>query len=252
MIDTAKRTVITLNTIEFIRGNQPYFEDFITRSTYHSNAIEGSTLSYAQTYAIIFNDNSMTVSATPREIYEAINHKYALDYVLHHIDEPLSERMIKDIAQCINKNINEFAGYRTGQVFIRGAEHIPPAPAAVPSQMMYFVHNYNSTQHDSLFDKIASNHIAFERIHPFSDGNGRTGRLLINYELIKNDIAPVVIPIEKRADYMAFIAGQQTTELAAFLQELSQTEQQRMEVFQQAAIEEQAQQVQKSPEPMEP
>lgn len=232
--DESERLVRTLDTMDFILGNQPYFEDFITRSTYHSNAIEGSTLSYAQTYAIIFNDNSMTVSATPREIYEAINHKYALDYVFHHIDEPLSERMIKEIAQCINKNINEFSGYRTGQVFIRGAEHIPPPPAMVPTQMMYFVHNYNNTEYSSLFEKIAANHIALERIHPFSDGNGRTGRLLLNFELIRNNVAPVVIPKEVRADYMALIAGQQTAELAGFLQEFSQVEQQRMDVFLQA------------------
>jgi Fic family protein len=71
-----------MTMVDFVRGHREYFEDFITRSTYHSNALEGSTLSYAETYAVIFNDNSITVKAEPRELYEAINHKYALDLVL--------------------------------------------------------------------------------------------------------------------------------------------------------------------------
>ena len=58
-----------VDVIAFMRGNRAYFEDFITRSTYHSNAIEGSTLSYAETYAILWNDNSLQVTATARELY---------------------------------------------------------------------------------------------------------------------------------------------------------------------------------------
>lgn len=68
----------TMDVIKFMREHRTYFEDFVTRGTYHSNAIEGNTLSYAETYAILFNDNSMKVTATARELYEAINHKYAL------------------------------------------------------------------------------------------------------------------------------------------------------------------------------
>ena len=68
---------------DFIFENRDYFEDYITRSTYHSNGIEGNTLSYAETYAILWNDNSFTVNTQPRELYEAINHKYALNYVLN-------------------------------------------------------------------------------------------------------------------------------------------------------------------------
>ena len=69
-----------MKIIDFIMNNNNYLEDFITRSTYHSNAIEGSTLTYAETYAILFNDNSFKISGRePREIYEAINHKKAMD-----------------------------------------------------------------------------------------------------------------------------------------------------------------------------
>lgn len=163
---------------DFIFENRDYFEDYITRSTYHSNGIEGNTLSYAETYAILWNDNSFTVNTQPRELYEAINHKYALNYVLNNLDQDLSESMIKHIAITINKNINEIDGYRKGPVFIRGAEHIPPAPDQLPQLMMYYVYNYNHTAYDGIFEKIAATHLEFERIHPFSDGNGRTDGFL--------------------------------------------------------------------------
>ena len=65
-----------MNILDFILNNTSYIEDFVTRSTYHSNGIEGSTLTYAETYAILYNDNSFKIQGKePREIYEAINHK---------------------------------------------------------------------------------------------------------------------------------------------------------------------------------
>ncbi|MFG6337425.1 MAG: Fic family protein [Lachnospiraceae bacterium] len=213
---------------DYIFKNQEYFEDFITRSTYHSNGIEGNTLSYAETYAILFNDNEFQVSAKPREIYEAINHKYAVNYILNHLDEELSERIIKDTAILINRNISEISGYRTVSVRIRGAEHIPPEPVQIPQQMMYFVYNYNHTEFDSVYQKIAQTHLRFEQIHPFEDGNGRTGRLLLNYELLKNNLAPVVIPKDRRSDYFEMLGNNDSVALEKFLEELSMQEQERI------------------------
>lgn len=211
---------------EFIKSNRDYFENFITRSTYHSNAIEGSTLSYAETYSIIFNDNSFKVTAEPREFYEAVNHKYALSYILDKADEnaDLTEALIKHIGILINKNINEIDGYRTAQVYIRGAEYIPPAPNQLNQTMMYYVYNYNHTEYTDIFHKIAQKHIEFERIHPFGDGNGRTGRLLINFELLKNNIPPIVIPKEERAEYFEYIANQDVEGLSLFFTKLCDIE----------------------------
>ena len=105
-----------MNILNFLFKNKEYIEDFITRSTYHSNAIEGSTLTYAETYAILYNDNSFKIEAKePREIYEAINHKKALELVLKSIEnnEDFDERLIKKINETINKDIKDTIGYRT-------------------------------------------------------------------------------------------------------------------------------------------
>ena len=218
-----------MKMIEFIRSNQGYFEDFITRNIYHSNRIEGSTLSYAETYAIVFNDNSFTVSAAPREIYEAINLKYALAYMMEHCQEPLSLDLIKHIGIQINKNINEIDGFRRVPVMIRGAEHVPPAPGMVPNMMMQFIYNYEKTVFSSPFERAAQAHIDFERIHPFADGNGRTGRVLINYEMLRNDLPPVVIPSDQRTEYFKLIADYDVPGLTKFFEDLSAREQARID-----------------------
>ena len=222
-----------MTILEFILNNNDYLEDLITRSTYHSNAIEGSTLTYAETYAILYNDNSFKIEGKePREIYEAINHKKALELVFKNLqnDDGFDERFIKKLNGTINRDIKDTERYRTVQVFIRGSEHIPPAPEKIPNLMTYFVYNYNHDEED-IFTKIARYHIEFEKIHPFEDGNGRTGRLLLNYELLKNNIPPVVISKEDRVKYFEFLKNNDSTGLAEWLRSLSTEEQERIEKF---------------------
>ena len=200
-----------MTILEFILNNNDYLEDLITRSTYHSNAIEGKE---------------------PMEIYEAINHKKALELVFKNLqnDDGFDERFIKKLNETINRDIKDTEGYRTVQVFIRGSEHIPPAPEKIPNLMTYFVYNYNHDEED-IFTKIARYHIEFEKIHPFEDGNGRTGRLLLNYELLKNNIPPVVISKEERVKYFEFLRNNDSTGLAEWLKELSTEEKERIEKF---------------------
>ena len=222
-----------MNILEFVLKNKEYLEDLITRSTYNSNAIEGSTLTYAETYAILYNDNSFKIQGKePREIYEAINHKTALESLFERLQEgkELDEKFIKNINEIINKNIKETEGYRKVQVFIRGSEYIPPEPEKIPNLMMYYIYNYNNYKED-IFSKIAKYHIDFERIHPFEDGNGRTGRILINYELLKNNLSPVVIEKEDRVKYFEFLRNNDSNGLAEWLKELSTREEKRMKKF---------------------
>ena len=222
-----------MSILEFILNNNDYLEDLITRSTYHSNAIEGSTLTYAETYAILYNDNSFKIGGKePREIYEAINHKKALELVFKNLknNDEFNEGFIKKLNETINRDIKDTEGYRTVQVFIRGSEHIPPAPEKIPNLMNYFIYNYNHDE-QNIFYKLAKYHIEFEKIHPFEDGNGRTGRLLLNYELIKNNLPPVVISKDDRVKYFEFLKNDDIIGLAEWLKDLSNQENERMDKF---------------------
>ena len=96
--------------------------------------------------------------------------------------------------------------------------------------MMYYIYNYNHDEQD-IFTKIARYHIEFERIHPFEDGNGRTGRLLINYEFLKNNLPPVVIAKEDRVKYFEFLRNNDSNGLAEWLKDLSTREKERMKKF---------------------
>ncbi len=222
-----------MSILEFVLNNKEYLEDLITRSTYHSNAIEGSTLTYAETYAILYNDNSFKIQGKePREIYEAINHKKALEIVFKNLEanKEFDERFIKELNETINQDIKDTNGYRKVQVFINGTEYIPPEAEKIPNLMNYFVYNYNHDEQD-IFSKIARYHIEFEKIHPFEDGNGRTGRLLLNYELLKNNIAPVVITKDDRVKYFELINNQDIQGLAELLRNLSEEEKERLKRF---------------------
>lgn len=218
------------NFLYTMQSNKEYLQDFVTRSTYHSNSIEGSTLTYAETYAILYNDNSFKIQGKePLEIYEAINHKNALELVFECLQKnvPFDDRLLKNINTIINKNIRDTIGYRTVSVLIRGSDHIPPAPEKIQNLMHYFVYNYNNDTQD-IFNKITTYHIEFEKIHPFEDGNGRTGRLIINYELLKNNLPPVVIPKDDRVKYFEFLRCQNTVAFANWLKELSDFEKDRI------------------------
>lgn len=96
--------------------------------------------------------------------------------------------------------------------------------------MMYYLYNYNHDKQD-IFTQIAIYHIELERIHPFEDENGRIGRLIMNYELLKNNLPPVVIAKEDKVKYFEFLRNNDSTGLAEWLKELFGKEEERMEKF---------------------
>lgn len=221
-----------MNTfIKAIRESQEYYENFITRSVHSSNRIEGNTLSYAETYAIIFNDNSFSLSGIrPREIYEAINLKYALTESLKHQEDEINSAFIIKLNEIINRNIKDTSGYRRVPVFVRGADFVPPEAKYVPNMVMEQIYFYNQSPLP-LLEKIAEFHIRFEHIHPFEDGNGRTGRLLINHELIRNNEVPIVIIDERRAEYFRYLQDYDAQGLARMIQELQEVEKEKMRSY---------------------
>lgn len=157
--------------------------------------------------------------------------KYWYIYIKN-LEEEISIDYIKKIGILINRNINEISGFRTTPVYIRGAEHIPPEAPYIPqllSEMLYHFNNDNCNL--DVYERVADMHIHFERIHPFSDGNGRTGRVLITKELLKEGYAPAVISIDDKAKYIDLLAKQDISSLALYIRKLSESEEKRMNQF---------------------
>ncbi len=179
-------------------------EQQVLEWTYHSNAIEGNTLTLKETKVVL---EGITIGGKPlREHFEVINHKEAIDYVeaIVQNQEALSEWQIKSIHHLVLKNIdNRNAGqYRQENVVIAGAEHLPPDYIKVPEAMAGLMDWYQ--KRTSLMHPVecaARLHVDFVGIHPFVDGNGRTSRLLMNFELIRQGYLPVIIPVENRLVY---------------------------------------------------
>lgn len=179
-------------------------EKLLVEWIYHSNAIEGNTLTLSETKVVL---EGITVGGkTLREHLEVMNHKDAISYIEEIVTnhEELSEGQMKNIHAIILKGIMpENAGvYRKENIFISGAEHIPQEYMQVPGQMTELIQWYlgeGQTLH--AIKRAAILHSQFVKIHPFVDGNGRTARLLLNLELMKNDYIPVVIKKEQRLEY---------------------------------------------------
>lgn len=179
-------------------------ENLVLQWTYHSNAIEGNTLTLKETKVAL---EGITIGGkTLREHFEAINHRDAILFVEDLVtkQQPLDEYTIKSLHQQILKNIDaDNAGrYRQVNVLISGANHKPPQAVQVPEQMEAFIEWY-TTDAQTLHpvERAARVHGEFVKIHPFTDGNGRTSRLLMNLVLMQSGFPATVIEVEQRLAY---------------------------------------------------
>lgn len=178
-------------------------EKLMLEWTYHSNAIEGNTLTLRETKVVL---EGITVGGkTLCEHFEATNHRDAILYVEEIVakQEPLSEWQIKNIHNLVLKGINnEEAGrYRHENVVIAGASTTPPDFLHLGEEMQQLIAWYESASNMHPVERAAELHTRFVKIHPFVDGNGRTGRLLLNFELMKSGYPPAVIRKEDRVAY---------------------------------------------------
>lgn len=176
-------------------------EEFIVEYTYNSNAIEGNTLTLRETDMVL---RGLTIDKKPlKDHMEAVGHKEAFDYVSELVKEhaPLSANIIKQIHYLVLADKPEDRGvYRRVPVRIMGARHEPVQPYLIEPQMEQLLQRYaQSTEH--IIPRLARFHIEFEGIHPFIDGNGRTGRLLVNLELMKAGYPPIDIKFTDRVAY---------------------------------------------------
>ena len=184
--------------------------------TYTSNALEGNTLTLTETKVLL--EDGLTAGGKPlRDSYEAIGHSKAYDFMLEAArSDPFifSEEVILQLHKLFFQGIEpEYAGiYRDIQVFITGTEYMPPKPEDVPVQMAELVHELNEKWDNTHPIRLAAYaHRRLVDIHPFSDGNGRTARLLMNLILINRGYQIICIPPILRTEYINAIEKSRRT-----------------------------------------
>ncbi len=179
----------------------------VAEQVYNSNAIENSTLTLEETEKILLQiDLDRYISE--REIFEAKN----LARVVSYIDKRAKEQeltldVILSLHKMLISNIrDDIAGrFRKKNEFVRVGSHIAPPPQEITERLERMLSEYNSSSRENIIQRIAKLHLDFEYTHPFVDGNGRIGRVLNNYLLIREGFVPINIKfIDRKKYYQAF------------------------------------------------
>jgi Fic family protein len=179
----------------------------LPESVFNSNAIENSTLTLKETERILL-EMEVSRHVSVREVFEAKNLARVMEYTRSKaLESELSLEMILLLHKMLIGNINDaIAGrFRTTGEYVRVGAHIAPAPEHVEKMMETIQREFAADQHNYFADKIAKYHLDFETIHPFCDGNGRMGRVIINFQLMRSGFPYIIIrDKEKRIYYASF------------------------------------------------
>ena len=197
---------------------------------YHSSAIEGNTITLPETVSIILENTLPSSRKGIREFYEIENHKQAFEFLFDNINNNV------ELNIDLILNMHKYLVDRSSQNAIVGAEFQTASPTETPYLIRQWIDNtnyrLNNTDKDNeILSILADTHIQFERIHPFSDGNGRCGRLLLLYLGIKYLNSPLIISKENRAEYMEYLAEQNIEGLSSLLNNSLEFEKERVSHF---------------------
>ena len=212
-----------------------YMEDMLVRMAHHSTAIEGNTLTQAETISILIH-NFIPRDMSEREYYEVKNYRKVFNTLLE-ADRKITTELIKKYNKYIMENLHDLNGkFKTTQNLILGAEFEPTKPYLVPFEIEDWCNNLsyrldNAKTNEEKVEIIMDQHIKFEKIHPFNDGNGRTGRLLIIHSCLKEGLEPIIIPKEEKGKYINLLACENLKELTKWALLLQEKERDRIEKF---------------------
>ena len=198
--------------LELLNNQKDFYEDSLLRLTYHTNKIEGSTLSLRETQNILF-DNQVIAKHSLVEHLEVSNHRLAFQKMIESLQNntPISIDFILHLHQILMTNILTDAGqFRTHPVRIVGARVIPPNYLKVPEKMVTLCEQMEVTN-DPI--GILMQHAWFEAIHPFADGNGRLGRVLLNYQLLRSEYPLIIIRSERKNIYYKTLEKAQVSQI---------------------------------------
>ena len=200
-----------------------YAEDVLVRLAHHSSAIEGNTLSLSDTITLLIDEVTPSGKSV-REAYEIQNHREALLLVIEAVasDAALDDRLVRGMHRALLDHLLPDRGeYKSSSNLVAGASFVPTAPEHVAEAMRQWADQADwQTRHldgAALLEAIAASHINFERIHPFADGNGRTGRLIAVFQLVKRFGVPAVITADQRSEYLGLLDAQDARGLATLL-----------------------------------
>lgn len=199
------------------KGNEILLKEIalaeIPEMVYNSNAIENSTLTLEDTEKILSGER-LGRNVNVREVYEAKNLAKITEDLLNQDKQQLSLKRILDVHQTLLTHIDDaIAGrFRTGKEWVRVGNHLGANPQFVPTLMQELVDRYNENNTGYFLDSIAHFHAEFETIHPFVDGNGRLGRVLINLQLMNLGLPPIIIQNKsKHKEYYPLFTQYQTS-----------------------------------------
>lgn len=219
----------------YLLGNEileNYNMDFNINFTHDSTAIEGNTLTLKET-KLLLEDKISVGSKDLREIYEVINHEKAWDHAKNLLRQgkDLDEKIIKELHRILMENIIAGGKYRDTNVRITGAKHSPPNPFIAKIELNEFFKTLKNNNFDAI-SFAAFTHAEFVRIHPFPDGNGRLARIIMNYQLVKNDFLPISINTEDKSRYYDVLEEYGIkNDLKLFIELISELEEEQLDFY---------------------
>lgn len=216
-----------------------YLSDLMVRMAHHSTAIEGNTLTQGETKSVLV-DGYVPRAMDMQELNEVLNYKVFMTFLIEQSTSsaPLSLSLIREVHTILCREaIESVPGqFKQRPNMIVGADFTPTPPYLVPSALMDWIDNLAAQMDAAASDSdkvlaICRQHIAFEHIHPFPDGNGRVGRALMVYSCFLEEITPIVIPVERRKEYINYLNTEDLHGFAAFSEQLQAEERKRIEIF---------------------
>lgn len=184
---------------EFNLSNGDTIEDLVCNLIHNSCAIEGNHITLPDITELLYGGLNYDIVASRRDIYDIINNKRALEYLLS--CEIIRNTEIIKCNEIINENILNTRGFKTANNKIKGASYETMRYDKVPEAIFNICKNFEESDTD-IISRIATFHMDFEHIHPFANGNGRTGRLIMMAQAIKNNQVIHIIKKEERNKYI--------------------------------------------------
>ncbi len=213
LLENQKKKAHTLKTsVHTILGNQEFLDKLTLYLTYHTNTIEGSTMTLTDTEEVLFHHKTLT-NRTQVEQAEARNHQAALLWLLGQLqskDFSITEELIKGLhLRLMNGIISDAGEYRRHSVRIMGSRVTVANYLKIPTLIKELLLETQANPKDPVV-LLAATHATFEKIHPFSDGNGRIGRLLMLAQALQAQLTPPLVLKERRQAYYKYLELAQT------------------------------------------